>query len=260
MRDPVRISPGTTPPPRWWAPPARPVRRGRCVWLCALEGGRDAVTTRVPAAESSVPLRHLHTGSTTEREEQRLARAVVDIDAAPLRVFAPVALTLRELAVQARRLHGEQALRLLAVDGPDELLLAAGRPRAGEGAEVLRALRRLARGLQIPVVATAALDQSRAPDRRPAPTDLRESDGVLRTADLVLLLHRTDAYRQRIPLAGEAELTLAKHRRGLTGRLVIAHQGHRGRFVDVPDGPRFSAHGAEEAIEDGVADTTPKDG
>ncbi|NJQ14099.1 hypothetical protein HCN52_03875 [Streptomyces bohaiensis] len=80
---------------------------------------------------------------------------------------------------------------------------------------------------------------------------------MLRTADLVLLLHRADAYRQRMPLAGEAELTLAKHRRGLTGRLVIAHQGHRGRFVDVPDGPRFSAHGAEETIEDGVADTHP---
>ncbi|NJQ14098.1 hypothetical protein HCN52_03870 [Streptomyces bohaiensis] len=108
------------------------LQQRRPVWLCSLEE-RDEVTTRVPAAESSVPLRHLHSGSTTEREEQRLARAVVDIDAAPLRVSAPVALTLRELAVQARRLHGEQALRLLAVDGPDELLLAAGRPPSRRG-------------------------------------------------------------------------------------------------------------------------------
>jgi replicative DNA helicase len=52
-------------------------------------------------------------------------------------------------------------------------------------------------------------------------------------ADMVILLHREDAYERESPRAGEADLILAKHRNGPTGVVTVAFQGHYSRFVDM---------------------------
>jgi replicative DNA helicase len=52
-------------------------------------------------------------------------------------------------------------------------------------------------------------------------------------ADMVILLHREDAYERESPRAGEADLILAKHRNGPTGLVTVAFQGHYSRFVDM---------------------------
>ena len=52
-------------------------------------------------------------------------------------------------------------------------------------------------------------------------------------ADMVILLHREDAYERESPRAGEADLVLAKHRNGPTGLVTVAFQGHYSRFVDM---------------------------
>jgi replicative DNA helicase len=52
-------------------------------------------------------------------------------------------------------------------------------------------------------------------------------------ADMVVLLHREDAYERESPRAGEADLILAKHRNGPTGLVTVAFQGHYSRFVDM---------------------------
>jgi replicative DNA helicase len=52
-------------------------------------------------------------------------------------------------------------------------------------------------------------------------------------ADMVILLHREDAYERESPRAGEADLILAKHRNGPTGTVTVAFQGHYSRFVDM---------------------------
>jgi replicative DNA helicase len=65
------------------------------------------------------------------------------------------------------------------------------------------------------------------------------ADGVIahnsleQDADMVILLHREDAYERESPRAGEADLILAKHRNGPTGLVTVAFQGHYSRFVDM---------------------------
>ncbi|MGW4754365.1 DnaB-like helicase C-terminal domain-containing protein [Streptomyces chartreusis] len=52
-------------------------------------------------------------------------------------------------------------------------------------------------------------------------------------ADLVILIHREDAYEKDSPRAGEADLIVAKHRHGPTATITVAFQGHYSRFVDM---------------------------
>jgi replicative DNA helicase len=63
--------------------------------------------------------------------------------------------------------------------------------------------------------------------------DLRESDAIAQAADLVILLHREDAYERESPRAGEADLIVAKNRQGPVATVTVAFQGHYSRFVDM---------------------------
>jgi replicative DNA helicase len=62
---------------------------------------------------------------------------------------------------------------------------------------------------------------------------LRESGSIEQDADVVILLHREDAYERESPRAGEADLIVAKHRNGPTTTVTVAFQGHYSRFVDM---------------------------
>jgi replicative DNA helicase len=68
------------------------------------------------------------------------------------------------------------------------------------------------------------------------------ADGVLahnsieQDSDVVILLHREDAYERESPRAGEADFIVAKHRNGPTATVTVAFQGHFSRFVDMAPG------------------------
>ena len=63
--------------------------------------------------------------------------------------------------------------------------------------------------------------------------DLRESGSIEQDSDVVILLHREDAYEPESPRAGEADFIVAKHRNGPTATVTVAFQGHYSRFVDM---------------------------
>jgi len=61
-------------------------------------------------------------------------------------------------------------------------------------------------------------------------------NSIEQDSDVVILLHREDAYEKESPRAGEADLIVAKHRNGPTATLTVAFQGHYSRFVDMAPG------------------------
>jgi replicative DNA helicase len=61
-------------------------------------------------------------------------------------------------------------------------------------------------------------------------------NSIEQDADMVILLHREDAYEKESPRAGEADLIVAKHRNGPTATVTVAFQGHYSRFVDMAPG------------------------
>ena len=70
-------------------------------------------------------------------------------------------------------------------------------------------------------------------DKKPLLSDLRESGSLEQDADVVILLHREDAYDKTSPRAGEADFIVAKHRNGATDVIPVAFQGAMSRFVDM---------------------------
>ena len=61
-------------------------------------------------------------------------------------------------------------------------------------------------------------------------------NSIEQDSDVVILLHREDAYERESPRAGEADLIVAKHRNGPTAVVTVAFQGHYSRFVDMAPG------------------------
>ena len=61
-------------------------------------------------------------------------------------------------------------------------------------------------------------------------------NSIEQDSDVVILLHREDAYEKESPRAGEADLIVAKHRNGPTATVTVAFQGHYSRFVDMAPG------------------------
>src|SRR5260370_20739533 len=117
------------------------------------------------------------------------------------------------------RLKPHHDLRLVIIDYLQ--LMSSGKrseSRQVEVSEFSRSLKLLAKELKVPVIALSQLNRGpeQRTDKKPMVSDLRESGSIEQDADMVILLHREDAYEKESPRAGEAYLIVAKHRNGPT--------------------------------------------
>ena len=104
-----------------------------------------------------------------------------------------------------------------------------------EVSEFSRQMKLLAKELDVPVVALSQLNRGpeQRTDKKPMLSDLRESGSLEQDADMVILLHRADAYDKDSERVGEADFIVAKHRNGPTATIQTVFQGHYSRFVDM---------------------------
>jgi replicative DNA helicase len=215
---------------------AASVKAGLTSVLFSLEMGRNEITMRLLSAEARVPLQAMRTGQLSEDDWTRLARRMSEVVDAPLFIDDSPNMSMMEIRSKCRRLKQRHDLKLVIVDYL-QLMSSPKRVenRQQEVSELSRSLKLLAKELGVPVVALAQLN--RGPelrtDKRPLLADLRESGSIEQDSDVVILLHREDAYEPESPRAGEADLIVAKHRNGPTATVTVAFQGHYSRFVDM---------------------------
>ncbi len=218
---------------------AASIRNGESSVIFSLEMSRTEITMRLLSAEAKVPLHHMRSGRMSDEDWARLARRMGEVAEAPLYIDDSPNLTLMEIRAKARRLKQRHNLKLLVVDYL-QLMSSPRRveSRQQEVSEFSRALKLLAKELEVPVVALSQLNRGpeQRTDKKPMLSDLRESGSLEQDADMVILLHREDAYERESPRAGEADLILAKNRNGPTGTVTVAFQGHYSRFVDMQKG------------------------
>ncbi|WP_160011150.1 replicative DNA helicase [Nocardioides sp. AX2bis] len=202
----------------------------------SLEMTRSEITMRLLSAEAKVPLNHIRNGKMDQADWDKLARHMGRVSSAPMFIDDSPNMTMMEIRAKARRLKQRHDLKLIVIDYMQ--LMTSGRKvesRQLEVSEFSRQIKLLAKELQLPIIALSQLNRGpeQRGDKRPMMSDLRESGSLEQDADMVILLHRDDAYEKESTRPGEADLIVAKHRNGATRDITVAFQGHYSRFVDM---------------------------
>jgi replicative DNA helicase len=202
----------------------------------SLEMGRSEIAMRLLSAESNIFLQKLRKGDVRSEDWTTLASTRGRIADAPLYIDDSPNMTLVEIRAKCRRLKQKAGLKLVVIDYLQ--LMTSGKrveSRQQEVSEFSRALKLLAKELQVPVIALSQLNRGpeQRVDKKPALSDLRESGSLEQDADMVILLHRESAYEKESSRPGEADLIIAKHRNGPTGTVTVAFQGAFSRFADM---------------------------
>ena len=210
----------------------------------SLEMGRSEIAMRLLSAESNVFLHNMRKGTVRTEDWTTLASTRGRIADAPLYIDDSPNMTLVEIRAKCRRLKQRVGLKMVVIDYLQ--LMTSGKrveSRQQEVSEFSRALKLLAKELQVPVIALSQLNRGpeQRVDKKPALSDLRESGSLEQDADMVILLHRESAYEKESSRPGEADLIVAKHRNGphrhghrrLPGRELALHRHGPGVTPDV---------------------------
>jgi replicative DNA helicase len=212
------------------------IHHNQAAVIFSLEMSRNEIVMRMLAAEARVPLTKMRSGNMDDGDWQKLAATMGKVSDAPLFIDDSPNMSLMEIRAKCRRLKQKHDLKLVVIDYLQ--LMSSGKrveSRQQEVSEFSRSLKLLAKELEVPVIAISQLNRGaeQRSDKKPQMSDLRESGSIEQDADVVILLHREDAYEKESPRAGEADFIIAKHRNGPTDVITVAFQGHYQRFVDM---------------------------
>lgn len=204
--------------------------------IFSLEMSKSEIVMRLLSAEAKIKLADMRSGRMNDDDWTRLARRMSEISEAPLYIDDSPNLTMMEIRAKARRLKQKSDLRLIVLDYLQ--LMTSGKKvesRQQEVSEFSRQIKLLAKELEVPVVAMSQLNRGpeQRTDKKPMLADLRESGAIEQDSDMVILLHRPDAFERDDPRGGEADLIIAKHRNGPTKTITVAHQLHLSRFANM---------------------------
>ena len=212
------------------------VKHHKTAVIFSLEMSKTEITMRLLSAEAGIRLSQMRSGTMNEQDWQKIVRRMTEISDAPLFIDDSPNMTMMEIRAKARRLKQRNDLKLIVVDYLQ--LMTSGKrveSRQQEVSEFSRQMKLLAKELEVPVIAISQLNRGpeQRTDKRPMLSDLRESGSLEQDADMVILVHRPDAWEADDPRAGEADLIIAKHRNGPTTTVAVAHQLHYSRFADL---------------------------
>ena len=207
---------------------------GKGVLFFSLEQSKLELAERFLCIAARVNGHALRGGNLTDEEHEKLLRASSELSEVPLFIDDQPGRTISQIAALARRLHRQHKLGMIIIDylqliDPDDKNL----PREQQIAQITRRLKFLAKEIYVPVIALAQLNRGveLREDKRPRLADLRESGAIEQDADLVMFLHRPDAYDPE-DRPGEAEVIVAKHRSGPTGMVRLTWRKEFMRFED----------------------------
>jgi replicative DNA helicase len=217
------------------------VREQIPVAVFSLEMSREEVTTRLMCTEGKVDSKRLRVGKLSQTDWTNLTNASTRLYNAPIYVDDSAGVTPIEIKAKSRRLKArlDGKLGLIVVD---YLQLMGGTARVEnrvqEISQISRALKLIARDLDVPVLAISQLSRAveARTDKRPVLSDLRESGSIEQDADLVLFVYRDDYYDDDSEDKGTAELILAKHRNGPVDKVRLSYIGRYTKFDNLARG------------------------
>jgi replicative DNA helicase len=222
------------------------VEHGRPVALFSLEMAEAELAQRFVASQARIKGEELRKGRVKEERWPKILKASERLAAAPLWLDDSSDVGLLEIRAKARRLHSqcEGGLGLIVIDYL-QLMRTDSRydSRVTAVGELSRGLKILARELGVPVIALSQLSRAveQRPDKRPQLSDLRESGNLEQDSDLVMFIYRDEYYNEESERLGEADLIIAKHRNGATGKVTLTFQKEYPKFMNYAGESRYAA-------------------
>ena len=182
----------------------------------------------------------LQPGFFKESDWSGLTMACGVLSEAPIYIDETGGLTPANLRARARRLARQYGGKLgLMVIDYIQLMSSnrQGENRATEVSDISRAIKSLAKELQVPIVALSQLSRKveERNDKRPMMSDLRESGAIEQDADVILMMYREEYYKPDTPDKGVAEVIIGKQRNGPTGTVRLTFLGEYTRFESLAD-------------------------
>ncbi len=212
----------------------------------SLEMADTQLVQRLISMDAEINSRTLRNGQLEPEEWPRLNNSVEKLSNLPIYIDDTPAINIFELRAKVRRLKNNHDIQLVVID---YLQLMTAAPNQSKGnreqeiSSISRALKGLAKEMQVPVIALSQLSravETRTGDKRPQLSDLRESGAIEQDADIVTFIYRPDYYgldddEMEATPQDEAEIIIQKHRNGSLGTVKLRFIPHFVKFVDAVD-------------------------
>lgn len=211
------------------------LKAGASVAMFSLEMSRHQLVQRIISSNAHVDLQKIISGDLTEKEWMEIIDTMPHISEMKLEIDDTPGISPLDMKAKCRRLKVEKGLDLVVVDYL-QLMQMQGKSdnRQQEISAISRALKGLAKEMEVPVIALSQL--SRAPeqrqDHRPILSDLRESGAIEQDADIVMFLYRDDYYNEDSEQKNTGEVIIAKHRNGPTGTVELIFKKEFTKFLN----------------------------
>ena len=215
----------------------------RPVAFFSLEMESTQLVTRLIVSETELPSNRIRNGRLEEYEWKQLEYKIKTLIDAPLYIDDTPAISVFELRAKCRRLKVQYDVQLIIIDYLQLMTSSTDikGSREQEVSTISRALKSIAKELNVPIIALSQLNRSielRSGNKRPQLSDLRESGALEQDADLVLFIHRPEKYdifedEKGNSLVGLAEIILAKHRNGAVGDVMLRFKDEFVKFVEL---------------------------
>ena len=201
-----------------------------------LEMSREQLALRLLASEAFIDMQKLATGKLSEEEWTKLCMASASLSQSDIRIDDNPSVTVADINAKCRRLDN---LGLIVIDYL-QLMNGSGYGKGGGDnrvtvvAEISRALKIMAKELNVPVICLSQLSRAveGRQDKRPILSDLRESGAIEQDADSVMFLYRDEYYNENTEDKGLAECIVSKNRHGETGTVKLQWFGPYQTFTD----------------------------
>lgn len=230
------------------------VNFGHAVAIFSLEMSAVQLVNRMISAEAELSSEKIKKGKLEEHEWQQMLYKTSKLTEAPIFIDDTPALSILELRAKCRRLKQQHDIQLVIIDylqlmqGDVGIGGKAAGNREQEIAGISRALKNIAKELNVPVIALSQLSravETRGGDKRPQLSDLRESGSIEQDADMVCFLYRAEYYgitedENGMPTRSVGEVIISKHRNGQLGTAQLKFIGEYTKFTDLDFGTNMA--------------------
>jgi replicative DNA helicase len=213
----------------------------------SLEMSNLQLVQRLISMESEIPSSKLRNGQLEPHEWQQLHAAIERMSKAPIYIDDTPGINIFELRAKCRRLKAQHDIQLIMIDYLQLMSGGSDSSKSGnreqEISQISRALKGLAKELNVPVIALSQLSravETRGGSKKPQLSDLRESGAIEQDADIVGFIYRPEYYQimedeNGNSTKGMADILINKHRNGALGEVRLRFIGEFSKFADPED-------------------------